>query len=51
VPGWETAIQNSLAAHRLLLPLLVTVAAVTGFVLQHSEIRDGGGKEEKPAKG
>jgi hypothetical protein len=46
VPGWETAIQESLSSHQLLLPLLVTVAAVTGFVLQHSEIR--GGKEEEP---
>ena len=50
VPGWETAIQDSLAAHRLLLPLLVTVAAVTGVVLQHSEIRDGGAKNEKKAE-
>ena len=49
VPGWETAIQESLSAHQLLLPLLVSVAAVTGFVLQHSAIRDS--KEEEPEHG
>jgi hypothetical protein len=49
VPGWETAIQESLSAHQLLLPLLVSVAAVTGFVLQQSEIR--GGKDEETESG
>jgi len=49
VPGWETAIQESLSAHQLLLPLLVAVAAVTGFVLQQSEIR--GGKDEETEGG
>jgi hypothetical protein len=49
VPGWQAAIEESLAAHQLLLPLLVAVAAVTGFVLQHSEIR--GGNEEEAERG
>ena len=39
VPAWETQIRASLENHQLLLPLLVAVAAVTGLVLQHSEMR------------
>ena len=46
VPGWETAIRDSLASHQLLLPLLVSVAAVTGFVLQHSAIQNSRKQEE-----
>ncbi|MHC4217527.1 MAG: hypothetical protein ACYSU7_03635 [Planctomycetota bacterium] len=50
VPGWESAIRNSLSTHPLLLSLLVAVAAVTGFVLQHSEMQ-GRGKEEQAERG
>ncbi len=39
VPAWEMQIRASLEDHQLLLPLLVAVAAVTGLVMQHSEIR------------
>jgi hypothetical protein len=46
VPGWEAAIRDGLASHRLLLPLLVSVAAVTGFVLQHSAIQNSNRQEE-----
>jgi hypothetical protein len=46
VPGWETAIRDSLANHQLLLPLLVSVAAVTGLVLQHSEMQSHGKDQE-----
>ncbi len=48
VPAWEGTVRTSLSANQLLLPLLVGVAAVTGFVLQHSAIRktaaDGDGE-------
>ena len=39
VPSWEPAIRSSLSANNMLLPLLVTVTAVTGLVLQHSSIK------------
>ncbi len=40
VPSWETSIRDSLQANDLLLPLLVTVAAVTGLVLQHTQLKN-----------
>ncbi len=49
VPTWETSIRTSLEANDLLLPLLVTVAAVTGLVLQHSHIKANGDREEDEA--
>ena len=39
MPSWQPTIQASLASNDLLLPLLVGVAAVTGLVLQHSEMK------------
>jgi hypothetical protein len=54
VPGWETAIRESLVSNQRLIPLLVTTAAVAGFVIQESRVRgEGGGAEKsgKPAKG
>jgi hypothetical protein len=36
VPNFEEAVRNNLSEHQLLLPLLVAVAAVGGFVLQHN---------------
>ena len=41
--------QTSLIANQLLLPLIVTVAAVTGFVFQHSRMREDSEKEEAEA--
>lgn len=38
VEGWEVAIRNSLIANDKLIPLLVAVAAIGGFVLQQSRI-------------
>ena len=38
VNGWEDAIRNSLIANERILPLLVAVGAVSGFVLQQSRI-------------
>ncbi len=49
VPTWETSIRSSLEANQLLLPLLVTVAAVTGLVLQHSHIKANSGEEKEAA--
>ncbi len=45
VPGWEPAIRSGLEGNQHLIPLLVTVAAVAGFVIQESRVR-GGGKAE-----
>ncbi len=47
VPSWESAIRNSLAANDMLVPLLVTVTAVTGLVLQHSSIKGGDAEAEE----
>ena len=47
VPTWESAIRSSLQANNMLLPLLVTVTAVTGLVLQHSSIKAGDQEAEK----
>jgi len=49
VPGWETAIEQSLSSHPLMLSLLVGVAAVTGVVLQHSAMQ--GANEAEPEGG
>ena len=40
VDGWEPSIRNSLASNEKLIPILVGVAAITGFVLQQSKIQD-----------
>jgi hypothetical protein len=39
VPEWEPAIRQSLLSHQLMIPLLVTLAAVGGFVLQEGRNR------------
>jgi len=39
VPNWDEPIRQSLTANPYLVPLLVTVAAVAGFVLQESRVR------------
>lgn len=38
VEGWETAIRNSLTNNVQVIPMLVAVAAVSGFVLQQSRL-------------
>jgi hypothetical protein len=50
VPGWEPAIRNSLASNQHLIPLLVTVAAVAGFVIQESRVRNSAEASEANAK-
>ncbi len=47
VPSWESAIRSSLAANNMLVPLLVTVTAVTGLVLQHSSIKGADAEAEE----
>lgn len=44
VPAMEQPVRDSLVKHHLLVPLLVAVAAVTGLVLQHTEMKS---REEK----
>ena len=52
VPGWEPTVRNSLSTNQHLIPLLVTAAALAGFVIQESRVRgSGGGEEEAKAKG
>jgi hypothetical protein len=43
VPGWQEGIRQHLTSNHHLIPLLVTVAAVAGFVLQESNVRAAGG--------
>lgn len=40
VPAWEPAVRSSLGDNQLLLPLLLIVAAVGGFVIQESRVRE-----------
>lgn len=42
----QTAVRDHLAQHQLVVPLLVAVAAVVGFVLQESWTRGGAAEEE-----
>ena len=51
VPDWEEGVRTGLSNHTLMIPLLVLVAAVGGFVLQESRVRaeDGGGGKEQAA--
>ena len=49
VEAWEPAVRSTLASNQLLIPLLVGLAAVTGFVLQESRVRSGQHEEEAAA--
>lgn len=42
VPSWEPAVRASFTNNQLLLPLLLVVAAVGGFVVQQSRVREEG---------
>jgi hypothetical protein len=46
VPAWEQAIREALTTNHVLIPLLLCVAAVAGFVLQQGRLREDGGKAE-----
>jgi len=41
VPSWEDGLRQGLTNNQHLIPLLVTVAAVAGFVIQESRARQG----------
>ena len=43
VEPWEQAVRESLATNPMLIPLLLAVAAVGGFVLQQSRLKEEGG--------
>ncbi|MCH6551596.1 MAG: hypothetical protein IH804_06240 [Planctomycetes bacterium] len=49
VEAWEPAVRSTLASNQLLIPLLVGLAAVTGFVLQETRVRSGQHEEEAAA--
>ncbi len=51
VPSWEPGIRESLSTHDRLLPLLVAAAAITGLVLQHSEMFGGSPGSEEEGEG
>lgn len=40
VPDWEPAIRSGLADNQLMIPLLVAIAAVGGFVLQQARVQE-----------
>lgn len=42
VPGWDASVRESLNTHHAMLPLLLLLAAVTGFVIQESRLRSQG---------
>jgi hypothetical protein len=42
VPSWESAVRESLTQHTMLVPLLLALAAVSGFVVQESRLRAHG---------
>jgi len=46
VPAWETAVREVLTGNQMLIPLLLCVAAVAGFVLQHGRLKEQTGKAE-----
>jgi hypothetical protein len=48
VPAWEPAVRSSLGDNQLLLPLLLIVAAVGGFVIQESRVREETAPSRKP---
>ena len=52
VPDWKPSIEQSLSANKMLIPLLMLLAAVGGFVIQESRLRANGvsilGKESPP---
>jgi hypothetical protein len=46
VPAWQDGIRQALTSNQHLIPLLVTVAAVAGFVIQESRAREGTAEAE-----
>jgi hypothetical protein len=42
VPSWETAVRDGLTSNNMLVPMLLLLAAVSGFVIQESRLRANG---------
>ena len=49
VDAWEPAVRSTFSDNNLLIPLLAGLAAVTGFVLQESRVRNGESEDEEAA--
>lgn len=49
VPAWKESVQTNLSANHLLIPLLVTAAAIMGIVLQQAKIRRAEGEDGEAA--
>lgn len=47
VPAWQDGLRSGLVSNQNLIPLLVTVAAVAGFVIQESRARGTAAEAEK----
>jgi hypothetical protein len=47
VPAWQDGVRRGLTDNQHLIPLLVTVAAVAGFVIQESRIRGSSAEAEE----
>ena len=55
VPEWEAPVRDNLTANEMLIPLLMLLAAVSGFVIQESRLRADGvsimaGAQAQPAE-
>ncbi|MDY7107053.1 MAG: hypothetical protein SYC29_00295 [Planctomycetota bacterium] len=48
VPAWQGAVRESLTANEMLIPILLLLAAVSGFVLQEASLRASGVKILQP---
>jgi hypothetical protein len=42
VPSWEPSVREGLASNEMLVPLLILLASVSGFVIQESRLRSSG---------
>lgn len=49
VDGWAPGVRDHLSTNQMLLPVLVGIGAIAGFVLQQSQIKQSGGGSAKPA--
>ena len=46
VPGWKDTVRGGLVNNQNLIPLLITVAAVAGFVIQESRVRSAASSDQ-----
>ena len=50
VEAWEPAVRAQFSSNQTLMPLLLAVAAVAGFVIQESRLKGEGGGQAQPKK-